>query len=192
MSFNYTANIPVSGQSLNVTKNPINSNFQAINQLVAVNHVGFNLTGLGKHNMCELVAQTTVPPATLVGEDTIYSKTTAGVTDIFYTADAGGNEYQLTRSDDARFATFGATPDGWTMLPGGLIMNYGQGTIRNTPQVITFSKPYTTALIAISAIRHQTTDTVLGVTAEGLAGFTMNTDGNASSTQIFYWISIGK
>lgn len=190
MSFNYTANIPISGQSLNVTKNPINSNFQAINQLIAVNHVGFNLTGLGKHNMCELVAQASTP-TTLSGENTLFSQT-VGATELFYTPDAGGNAYQLTTSDDTLIASFGDSPNGWTFLPGGLIMNYGQGSIKNTAVPITFSKPYTTALLAISAIRHQTTDTVLGVTAEGLSGFTMNTDGNANSSQTFYWISIGK
>jgi hypothetical protein len=140
MSFTYTSNIPLTGQTLNITKNPINSNFQAISQFASVNHVGFNATGVGKHNLCELVAQSSTPP-TLAGENSIFSVTTSGVTDIYYTPDAGGNAYQLTRSIDGRFSTFGSgSGTGWTFLPGGLLFLYGTiAQSGSSSQTVSFS-----------------------------------------------------
>ncbi len=41
-TYTYTSNVPQAATQFNLTQAPILSNFRAINELVAVNHVSFN------------------------------------------------------------------------------------------------------------------------------------------------------
>ena len=50
MSYTFSTNIPQSAQKISSTQAPIQSNFQAINELIDVNHVGFtDAVNFGKH-----------------------------------------------------------------------------------------------------------------------------------------------
>lgn len=63
--------LPNSGQSLGVTRVPINTNFSLIQSVFALNHIGFNLTGAGKHKFVEMPEQSP-PETTIVDEGALY------------------------------------------------------------------------------------------------------------------------
>lgn len=126
----YTS-LPNTGQSLGQTRAAIKNNFDLIKTTVDQNHVDFDLSGAGKHNVIQMpvtgsIPVNPIPPGGLVaGDANVYSKTANAASQIFFSPDASGNEYQLTRAIAANFATFGIANNGWTFLPGGLIMKYG-------------------------------------------------------------------
>jgi len=135
--------LPNSGQSLGQTRATIKNNFDLIKSTIDQNHRDFNASGAGKHYVIQMPVTATipvnpVPPGGLVaGDANIYSKTSSVASQIFFSPDASGNEYQLTRAITANFASFstnapyGVAPantiiiGGWTFLPGGMLYQYG-------------------------------------------------------------------
>lgn len=120
----YNPNIPNPTDLLSNSQGQIKTNFQQLDTVFGKNHYEFsNSSGpAGKHKFVEMPITTV--PATLGGEGSLYTKT-SGQSQLYYTSDAGGLEYQMTRAIDANIATFGTATNGWTFLPGGLIMKYG-------------------------------------------------------------------
>ena len=133
----YNTNIPQSGQTLGNTRADINTNFSLINSTFAQDHVGPGLSGQGKHNVCHFPERAS-DSATAVNEIAIYCKvgTSPAESNLFFRGENSGFVYQLTKSVQAQNATFGSTTNGWTFLPGNLIMMYGSqanpGTSINT------------------------------------------------------------
>jgi len=115
---------PAPPDDLDISVSDIQGNFQTSNTVMAVNHYEFDVTtgDQGKHRFVEMPVNAL--PTTLAAEGSLYTKA-SGQTQLFYTSDAGAVEYQMTRAIDANVATFGIASDGWTFLPGGLIMKYG-------------------------------------------------------------------
>src|SRR5690242_15107106 len=57
-------NVPLPGQNLLVTRNPINQNFSVLDTTFAVDHVTYNLSGGGKHNKVTFPVQNPAPTFT--------------------------------------------------------------------------------------------------------------------------------
>lgn len=134
----YTPNIPVSGQSLGVTKNPINSNFQVLNTTIAVDHVMMNNAGAGQHKqvtfntVTDPGAGTITPPILFTNNKDGAGNTLPGSLAelFFYTGD--------TTKSRNQYVTANGTNSGSTMALGGIIIKWGrQANADNT--AITFS-----------------------------------------------------
>lgn len=130
MPYSYTANVPQGTQKISATQSPINANFQAINELVNIDHLTFN-TGaeIGKHKKTTFPAQAAAP-AFLAGEEGLYNlsytppasaaknelyvhkQTLAGTADIPFTASVLSN----TAPTDGM--------QGWSYLPSGLLIKW--------------------------------------------------------------------
>lgn len=99
--FPYNTNVPQAQQYIRVTQQPILNDFQAINEFINVNHVGFtDSTDYGKHNFTSFPFQVT-DPTTGPAEMAIYCKATPGGTnaaEIFYRYPNNGDVVQLTKS----------------------------------------------------------------------------------------------
>ncbi len=188
--------LPNSGQSLGVTRVPINTNFSLIQSAFAVNHVGFNNSGAGKHKFVQMPAQAS-SPGTAAAETAIYSRTAligvSNETNLYWqfpgTA-AAGPDVVMTR-----FITPSVTTNGITFLPGGLIMQWG---ILNTPgsagTVFFTPLPQVTFPNAIFSVqltgRKSGSDVSFSLDAVPLVDrFTYRAD--SSSAQELYWIAIG-
>lgn len=138
----YNPNIPQPGDLLSVSQNDIKTNFLSADNSFGTNHYKFSdlTANNGKHKFCEFVNLAAVPGGLSSGEGTLYTKPAATPGgDLYYTDDAGGVEYQITRVNDAAIATFGTSVNGWTFLPGGLIMKYG--TFLTVPSSFTTYTP---------------------------------------------------
>lgn len=161
-------NIPVSGQSLGSTRTQINTNFSLIASVFANNHEAFNDGDEGKHKFMQMPEQAAAP-ATAASEGGFYTKDANGKPQLFYRNEGSGSEYQLTHVRDAGIAEFGTNTTysgtltgGWTFLPGGLIMNYGQSTVTSSGTTITYALQFPSGNPAFSI-----TTSVLRATGSG-------------------------
>lgn len=141
MSFN--PNIPQSTDDLSDSQGDLLQNNLALDASFGRDHLPFsNLTAdNGKHKFVEMVSATLPAPVPglSAGSGTIYTKSVGTPTEsqVFYTPDASGAEFQLTRALSASSTLFGTntaygTPPvgfsqagGYTFLPGGLLLQYG-------------------------------------------------------------------
>jgi hypothetical protein len=210
----YDPTIPAAGDDPSVSQGQIQSNFSTLAIDFAVNHVGYG-TGPaeGKHKFVEMPARAVVPPTILAGEGAVYTKSVAGTTQLFYTPDATGNEYQLTNTKAANFAKFGTNTHyqispslygGFTYLPGGLIMQYGSfGLFDNfsslsSSGVINFpiafsSVPFTvnTTLIRQSGSTSAVATQTVVYNTVGLSSFTWALDSSSTKFVGILWTAIG-
>jgi hypothetical protein len=184
----------------------LQNNFSQADTTFGLNHYQFSnqTANNGKHKFVEMVAQ--AKPTILAGEGALYTKTASSITNLFYTADAGGKQYQMTRANDGNFATFAtdtayttpsSTLGGWTFLPGNLLLQYGFIIPTHTPgtTTVTFpiafnNPPYSvqiTAKVSSSGSSDDQTAAIRSVTA---ASFLASTSSSGTVTG-FWWIAIG-
>lgn len=200
----YNPNIPLSTNNPSNDQPKMQTNTNAINTLIGVDHFNFNVANGGWHQQSTYVDSLLplkTPITILAGQAAIYSKNNTQ-SQLFATSDAGAREYQLTRFIDANIATFGTSTNyptivanqfgGWTFLPGNLLLQYG--TMLSVGKVTTVAFPitYTTTLFSLTATRKQngSSDTSYGINNESVAGFDF--DANSSTVgNRFYWMAIG-
>ena len=118
----YNQNIPQPADQLKNSQPQLLANFQEVNTLIDVNHVGFNLADSGKHKFLQMPRQGGAP--------------TTAATDLglfaFLGANSGVSELNLRRQADGAVIPFTegllATP-GWTILPCGLVIKWGSSVL---------------------------------------------------------------
>lgn len=148
--------VPNSGQSLGQTRDQIRNNIAALKTSLAVNHVDLDLANTGKHKYVVMPITTPTLPGA-ASEGVIYTKAGPNGTDIYYSADNGNKEYQITRVKDSSFTKFGtssALPSangngGWTFLPGGLLLQYGSFN-PNTSTTVQFPISFTSTPFSVT------------------------------------------
>lgn len=135
----YTTDIPISGDTLGGTRDRIRTNFQLIESIQSINHVAYGALGQGKHKflqMPEVTASGAGVPTTLANEGGLYVDVglNPAESNLFFRGEANGFQYQLTRAISASTTKFGNITNalsgangfgGWTFLPGGLILQFG-------------------------------------------------------------------
>ena len=209
----FDPHVPTGIVKLSFDYKNIKNNMQQLDTSFGVNHTLFSATpNNGKHTFVEMPIQGTIPPTGLAtGEGTLYTNAVNSVsssteTGLFYTPDNGGNQYQLTRTIGSAIATFGTytnypTPvanqnGGWTFLPGGLLLQYGDMLSTGSNTIITFPIPFTDSVNApysLTATRQQASSSgaTYGVISATNTGFTFTSSSSSSGTR-FYWMAIGR
>ncbi len=127
-NFIFTPTVPQSSQTISSTQAPINSNFQAINELFSVNHVSFlDPVNFGKHTYVSFQLQDT-PPDTTSTQMAIFAAASGGSygIDLFYRYPDNGSILQLTSSTGGQSAN--AAVNGWSYLTTTLLMKWGTTT----------------------------------------------------------------
>jgi hypothetical protein len=197
--YTYTSNIPQANQLIKATQGPILSNFQAINELLSVNHVGFNDSiNFGKHTFTSLVFQNS-DPTTSANEMALYAKTSTDVNgaEIFYRYPSNGTVVQLTGTTSGNNTGLLNT-NGYSYLTSSLFMKWGQvsGIVAGT-NTITFPTgggipAFTTSVYFVqwSPNSSYTLSTSSGyVTNVTLTNFQIVASTTISST--IYWMALG-
>lgn len=135
MPFNYTNNVPQAETAMNVTQPQILENFQAIKELVAINHIDFNLPGFGTHNFLTM-PNTTTPTASGTDLNVYVKATPAGPnTSEIFGLYPTGVEFQISGLQQAATGTSGT---GWSVFPSGIIMKWGTGTGTSAAQSVIY------------------------------------------------------
>jgi len=187
----YTSDIPQSGESLGGTRARINTNFQQIAVVEAVNHVAFNAAGEGKHKFLQMPEQSAAP-TTAGNEAGFYSAQANSVSQLFMRRESDGATLQLTASDVSD-VTAQAT-EGYSCLPGGLLIQYGSigAEASSSTYTITFPKAFSSApySVVMSPFKAGTVSTVDSyVQTVSTTDFTIRRgDGHSWD---FFWMAIG-
>ncbi len=213
----YLNNIPTGLINLDTDYKNLQNNFSQLDISFGINHFPFSENSIknGKHTFINMINNVNIPSGVNVlvqDEGTLYTKTNATITDLYYTPDNTGNEYQITRTDTSNFATFSTNTvypgaqvyetGGWTFLPGGLILQYG--TVKpgqNTSQTgttlfpINFtSAPFVVLPTAISrsaGVGNQERVISIKDTSTTNNQFEWTWDNNTSNYVGFSWVAIG-
>lgn len=175
---------PNTGQNLNQTLNPIQTNFGTINAAFLVNHVEYGIAGQGKHKFVTMPEQG-ADPATAANEMAIYTKDVAAVTQLFLRNENNGSVVDFT-SKDITLANSGTT------LPSGIILKWGRGATVAGLATVNFTTPFPTGILTVYGSL-STTAGAPGLAANiRLYGYTVNTMNIITNTDAnFCWLAIG-
>lgn len=176
-TYTYTADTPQPSQPMNNSQPEILTNFRAINELVGVNHVGFNSTNAGKHNYVTLVYQSSEPIVQL-NDLTMYCQATGSpnASEIFYTYPSSTDTpSQLTDQDIPSTGTgtsYGTASQGYCTFSSGVNIRWGIATLTgNSNNTIDFTigTPAYTKYMQCSATSPTTTGTYspMGILVNG-------------------------
>lgn len=130
----YNPLIPQPTDQLSISQGDLLDNFQALQALIDVNHVDFASGDEGKHKWVTFPVQVAAP-AFAPGEVGLYNKLPAapfpltGVDELFIQKSNGTN-IPMTASQQA-------TP-GWTYLPSGILLKWGNATALPGSNTFTF------------------------------------------------------
>jgi len=117
----YNASIPAASDRISVSQGDIQENFTQIKNLIDVNHVTFaGVAGEGKHFL--VTFPNLAAPAAPAGNDINIFNATVGGNPELNIEKTGGSAIPFTQS-----ASSGTS--GWTYLPSGMKMVWGQDTI---------------------------------------------------------------
>ncbi len=119
-------NVPLAGQTLGVTRVPINQNFSVIDTAFQVDHVDYNIANQGMHNRTSFPSQTSIP-APQAGIVQLYSQVSAitGQPELVFTHQAGSTAPLAAQI--VEFTSAGWGNPGWTRLPSGILLKWHSG-----------------------------------------------------------------
>lgn len=198
-NYTYNATVPQANQLIKVTQAPIESNFEAINELITVNHVGFtDSVNYGKHTFTSLVMQN-ADPTTSTTDIAIYTKaaSTSNGIEIFYRYPNNGTVYQLTGGGTTGA---GAATNGYSYLNSTLLLKWGLATI-NTTGSTTVTFPTSGGIPAFTSTPYfveYTPASNYTIVSNGpwvsnitTTSFVFNAPSGASFSNQIYWLSLG-
>jgi hypothetical protein len=115
------------------------TNSASIFGIIGVDHVGFNIANGGAHKQTQLketLGGSGTIPIGLLGNtyETIYSSVTSGSGDLWFVRGASPTGIQLTGP-----GTPSALANGYTFLPGGLLIQWGVVNTTSSSGTVTFS-----------------------------------------------------
>lgn len=126
----WTPNIPVTGQSLGITKIPINNNFASAFQAMGVDHFSFGQPNFGRHNKLRFPKVQTQSIGTGTNEIAFYTKTIGGASQLFFQSQGlapAAADVQMT----APYMAGNTLQNGvgsftnYSFLPGGFLKIFG-------------------------------------------------------------------
>jgi hypothetical protein len=132
--YTYTPNTPNPADPMNGTAPLIRGNFQAINELVNVNHVGFNTANLGMHNFISMPfpSSATTPASTDINMYTASTPSGPNLAEIFF-ENSSGIQSQISAVQSGGGTPTGTSGTGWCQFAtSGMIMKWGTATLTTT------------------------------------------------------------
>lgn len=202
----YQPGIPTGSVPLNQDYLNIQGNFTSLNTQFNVDHVPLTDTSgtppNGYHTFVHLVPfsttvtnppnnQPVVAPAATVGYGQVFGATIndgINTDSALYYLSSGNRLTQLTRNIQPV-----TTANGYTSLPGGLILQWGTDT-KSTGQSTTFPIPFTAAVLIVILTPTAPTATVngmLSVANKLAASFQIGNATGLAQSYTYNWIAIG-
>lgn len=194
----YTLGIPNGPDNPSADQPLMKINNDHISQLIAIDHAGFNVNNSGNHNKSTYLAQS-VSPISAAGQLVLYSKTGSSGQELHLVRDGIlGTDTLLTT---AQITAPSRTQNGFTWLPGGLLLQWGFKTIAPGSNTITFTTEGCVAfavvagfspIVTVSPRRTVNPNNVdqIYVNATSATTFTINNTSGGGITDM-YWHAIG-
>lgn len=196
-------NVPLSGQTLGVTRVPINQNFSVIDSAFLVDHVEYNTSGEGRHKKVSFPIQNPVP-APVAGIIQLYSQLSSitNQPELVFSHQAGSSA--PTAAQLVEFTSAGWTNPGWARLPSGILLKWQSGVGFGGSSSVTInlntSVPGSPNFTNVFTILTTTIDTnasynnVIGISNITVPNFTVRTFGgfsNPGSSVTIAYLAIG-
>jgi hypothetical protein len=188
MTIAYSSAIPDPVNDPGDDVSTMQSNAGAISQIVAIDHVGFNVSGSGQHNQVTFNANNVpVPP---VSPPILFTNTAAGLPQLFfYSGNAAHSSDQYVISGN-----------GSVLVMGGIILKWGSYTMANgvatTPVV--FASPFPNSnppfgvYFGSNVSGSPNNLPIVQVGTLTNAGFTAaRVSGSSGGTYTYYYLAIG-
>ena len=194
----YQADIPQPTDQLSKSQSDLLANFRSINTWCNVNHVNFNAgADAGKHKWVTFPREAVVPtPPFGASELSLYNilNATSGVSELYVQKGvAAGIPFTLSRSV--------AASTGWTYLPSGMKIVWGQDTIAggNATKTTLFASVAAfpgfsgTALgIQITRVHNATSNNFIQLDSfTNLQFIARRSTSSTGSADIYVWMAIG-
>lgn len=185
----YNPSKPAPNDLLSDSQLDIQTNFSVANTSFGKNHFPFDdaTVNNGKHKFVQMPNSAALPAGLAALEGTLYTKLNSTVSELYYSPDASTDEYQLTRTISASFATFATNP-GWSFLPGGLLIQFGSVSASSAGTAITFPVTFTSAVYSLTIGITNTSGARISSISNSGATFV----NNGSGPTTVYWTVIGK
>lgn len=184
MTIAYNLGIPASNNNPSTDQPNMLTNNNNIATYVAIDHVGFNVSGSGQHNQVTFAANNVpVPP---VSPPVLFTNTVAGLSQLFYySGDAAHSSTQYVSS-----------ANGSTFVLGGIIMKWGSVTaIDNTTISFPVAFPNNCFNVQITVNTITVLPTLVTVSGTPIpGGFTprvKDTNGATASAVPIFYLAIG-
>ncbi len=191
----YTLDIPNAPNNPSQDQPLMKANTNAINTLLAVDHVPFNFGTSGYHNVIHQTVQS-LDPVTIAGVNQVYAKnitptSTVTTTDTqLFTKTGLGVISQLTgRLDGA---------EGYVWI-GGILVQWGNANFPSSsitfkdrvPGAIDFPNNIFAVYVSFKNTSGTAVNATIGVRNPLTTGFTVSTTGASASWSGYYWLAIG-
>jgi len=215
-SFSYNQNIPDAPNNPSRDQPLMKTNTNSINGIIGIDHFTFqNPDNLDGYHQKSTYPRFTGSLPLLADSGVTYTKQGFNIsndeTQLLYSPDASGDEYQLTRCNSGNYATFSTmtqytnVPDpnitgGWTFLPGGsntgaLLFQYGKFYVTSANGFVPFPITFNSSVFSITIGEYSTSSTGTDLlvidsgTPPSLSGFNFRAGSNR--TIAFFWHAIG-
>lgn len=182
-NYTYTRGIPNGPNNPSADQPIMQTNANSTDSILDIDLYGFNDNNGGLHQKSTYVVQGSdpVPVNTDGSQGIVYSKAVSGIAEIFINRYGSATPVQLTNG------AVSITNNGYTFLPGGLILQWGTvtGTVAGNP----FAFPITFTTI------YSLTGAVRSAPAQAMSFANVANNGatalSASGTPIIGWMAIG-
>lgn len=192
----YTNSIPFAAQRFKDSQPLILDNFIDIQNALIVNHGDFNTPDVGKHNFLTMPRQAVVPtPPFAATEIAVYNilNATSGISELYVQKGIGtGIPFTLSQNGGV---------SGWTYLPSGMKMVWGQDTIAGGvstkttlfSSVATFPGFSTSALgIQITRMHNATSNNFIQLDSfTNLQFIARRSTSTLGTPNLYTWLAIG-
>ena len=192
MPTQYLNNVPVPGQTLVSSRDQINQNFTTIDMAFQTDHVYYTSANpiQGKHNQVTFPVQA-MAPTFLATEGGIYnaldSGTSPSTNQIWIHRPTGGVDIPMT---EAKLTTIG-----WTYLPSGILMQWGQTGVPTGTTTVTFPKSFTAPALSITVVPVSVNTLIFNALSVNSANSTSTTfqilNNSTSTNNTANWLAIG-
>jgi hypothetical protein len=185
MTFTYNINVPNGPNDPADDQPQMLTNTVSISNLIAVDHIGFNVPEGGLHKQVTMNNQT--PPGIGTGDG------------VFFASLNNSNSYPAWQNALGPIAMMTNPPlqnaTGYSPLPGGMLIQWGIGTTTGTNTLILFGTSF--SLLGVAANPYTVVCTPQSSVAAGIFAVTAVSSVNfnfqraAVANYSFYWIAIG-
>lgn len=199
----FNPNVPKPADLLSVSQSDILTNFQQLDAVFDNDHYEFSFAGgaaapydiavaadKGKHKQVTFVRASADIANAGTDELGLYNKNTgAGAQELFLRRESGGSVIQMTAGNPTNAA------NGFTFLPGGLLLQWGSVTLTAALTTVIFPTPFQAATVPYSiTLTPQGTASTNNAQAVNTAAPPTNTSfniGRVGSNITMYWMAIG-
>ena len=201
--YTYNRDIPAAANNPSSDQPLMQTNTNHIDDIIDEDHYSFDESNGGLHRQVRMPVGTI--PTVASGSGALYTKSSTG-SQLFYTPDNGGNEYQMTRCISASFTTFstntsyGAPPatftqtGGWTYLPGGMLLQYGfygkTGALGSSG-TIQFPVTFSTGCYSVTTSLSRSSSGDQSLTVNSITTSSFLFKSSSSGSDGVYWQAIG-